>query len=266
MSARPLPAVWWALRRARWGRLRSAQQAAARRVVPAVWSSERPHSEASSVRRHAAVAPSCFHRVEGRPSAALLESAWWQVQAAAWRQPAGAAAQEMASPSGMKVAASSVRPVAWAPQARLPAEEASDAKAQPQEAAEVLPGPLAQQRAEAEAVPLARQPVAAEVAPDAKVLRPEAALDAVAEPQRAAAEGLPDVQVQPPGVAGEPAPSARQPVAERPSAPPSSRLEGHPLPWLAPRQSVRSAHAMRRSRTASPSKQSWRAAGCEGLS
>jgi hypothetical protein len=224
------------------------------------------------VHRHAAVAPSCFHRVEGRSSAALLESAWWQVPAAAWRQPAGAAAQEMASPSGMKAAESSERPVASAPQARLPAEEASDAKVQPQEAAEVLPGPLAQQRGEAEAVPSARQPVAAEVALDERVQPPEApgvALVAVTEPQQAvAAEGLPDVQVQPPGVAEEPAPSARQPVAERPSAaPPSSwRQEGHPLPWLAPRQSVRSAHAMRRSRTASPSKQSWRAAGCEGLS
>ena len=218
--------------------------------------------------RHAAVAPSCFHRVQGRPSAALLESAWWQVPAAAWRRPAGAAAQEMASPSGMKAAESSERPVASAPQARLPAEEASDAKAQPQEAAEVLPGPLAQQRGEAEAVPSARQPVAAEVALDERVQPPEApgvALVAVTEPQQAVA-GLPDAQVQPPGVAEEPAPSARQPVAERPSAPPSSRLEGHPLPWLAPRQSVRSAHAMRRSRTASPSKQSWRAAGCEGLS
>jgi hypothetical protein len=212
------------------------------------------------VHRHAAVAPSCFHRVEGRPLAALLESAWWQVPAAAWRRPAGAAAQEMASPSGMKAAESSERPVASAPQARLPAEEASDAKVQPQEAAEVLPGPLAQQRGEAE------------VALDERVQPPEApgvALVAVTEPQQAvAAEGLPDVQVQPPGVAEEPAPSARQPVAERPSAaPPSSwRQEGHPLPWLAPRQSVRSAHAMRRSRTASPSKQSWRAAGCEGLS
>ena len=169
----------------------------------------------------------------------------------------------------MKVAESSVRLVASAPQARLPAEEASDAKVQPQAAAEVLPGPLAQQRGEAEAVPSARQPVAAEVAPDERVQPPEAsgvALVAVTEPQRAAAEGLLDVRVQPPEVTEEPAPSARQPVAERPSAPPSSRLEGHPLPWLAPRQSVRSAHAMRRSRTASPSKQSWRAAGCEALS
>ena len=52
---------------------------------PAAWSvrlSGRPHSEASSVRRDAA-APSCFRRVAGRRSAALLEPAWWQVPAAA---------------------------------------------------------------------------------------------------------------------------------------------------------------------------------------
>ena len=92
------------------------------------------------------------------------------------------------------------------------------------------------------------------------------ALAAVTEPQRAAA-GLPDVQVQRPGVAEQPARALAVPQpAERPLAPPSWHLEGHLLPWLAPRQSVRSARAMRRSRTASLSKQSWRAAGCEGLS
>jgi hypothetical protein len=84
-------------------------QQAARRVVPAAWSvqlSARPHSEASLVRRDAAVAPSCFRQVAGRPSAALSEPAWWQVPAAAWRQPAGAAAARvMASPSEMKAAA-----------------------------------------------------------------------------------------------------------------------------------------------------------------
>jgi hypothetical protein len=46
---------------------RSARQAAARRVVPAVWLLGRPHSEASSsVRRAAAAAPSCFRQAEGR--------------------------------------------------------------------------------------------------------------------------------------------------------------------------------------------------------
>jgi hypothetical protein len=94
-----------------------ARQAAARRVVPAARSSvrlsARPQSEASLVRRDAAVAPSsCLRQEAGRPSAALLEPAWWQepaqlwVPAAAWRQPAGAAAaQETASPSEMKAAA-----------------------------------------------------------------------------------------------------------------------------------------------------------------
>ena len=95
--------------------------------------------------------------------------------------------------------ASSVRPVASAPQARLPVEEAaaaSDAKVQP-------PG-----AAEAESAPSARQPGAAEVASDAEEAQPPeaagVALDAVAEPQQAvAAEGLPDAEVQRPGVAAE---------------------------------------------------------------
>jgi hypothetical protein len=54
-------------------------QQAARRVVPAARSSvrlsARPQSEASLVRRDAAVAPSCFRQVAGRPSAALSEPA-----------------------------------------------------------------------------------------------------------------------------------------------------------------------------------------------
>ena len=92
------------------------------------------------------------------------------------------AAQAMVLPSEMRVAAvvaESVRPVAWAPRVRLPAEEAAaglDALVQPP----------------AEASALSEQP-------------PEAAgvaLDAVAEPQRAeAAEGLLDVPVQRPGAA-----------------------------------------------------------------
>ena len=88
-------------------------------------------------------APSCFRQVEeARPSAALSEPAWWQVPAAASHQPAGAAVVE-----------SSVRPAASVPRARLPAEEAAvawGAKVQPQEAAEVLPVPSAQQPAAAE--------------------------------------------------------------------------------------------------------------------
>jgi hypothetical protein len=94
-------------------------------------------------------------------------------------------------------------------------------------------------------------------------------LDAVAELQPAVAAAEPDAAAeQPPGVAAEALLDAevRQPAAGPPSAPPSWRPEDHPLPWLAPRRAVRSAHAMRRSRAASPSRQSWRAAGCEGLS
>jgi hypothetical protein len=239
---------------------RPARPAAPRRVVPAVWLSAqllaRPHSEASLVRRDAPMAAS-LHRVPERRPAAGSAPAWWQVPAAAWRQPVDAPAQVTASSSAMKAAvvARSVRPAASAPRVRLPAEEAVgvlDARVQPPGAASVLWG----------------QPRAAEAeAHGAGMARPlGAALDAVTEPRRAAA--LPDVQVQRPGVAEQPARALAvpQPAAERPSAPPSWHLEGHLLPWLAPRQSVRSARATRRSRTASLSKQSWRAAGCEGLS
>jgi hypothetical protein len=66
---------------------RPVQPALLRQVVLAVRSarlSGRPHSEASSVRRAVAVAPSsCFRQVEGRRSAVLSELAWWQVPAAA---------------------------------------------------------------------------------------------------------------------------------------------------------------------------------------
>jgi hypothetical protein len=217
-------------------------------------------------RRDAAVVPSCFRRVEeARLLAALSGPAWWQVPAAASHQPAGA------------VVESSVRPAASVPQVRLPAEEAAvvwGAKVQPQEAAEVLPGPSAQQPVAAEEARVvsaaeAQPREAAEAASDAEEARqPVAAagaLDAVAEPQQAAvAAAVPDAEVPQPGVAEVPAPSVRQPAA-RPSAPPSWR-PGGPRPWLARRRLERSAQAMRRSRVASPSRQSWRAAGCEGLS
>jgi hypothetical protein len=66
---------------------RPAQPEAARRVVPAVrlsvQLSERRHSEAASARRDAAVAPSWFRQAAERRSAALSESAWWQVPATA---------------------------------------------------------------------------------------------------------------------------------------------------------------------------------------
>jgi hypothetical protein len=177
------------------------------------------------------------------------------------------------------VVESSVRPAASVPQVRLPAEEAAvvwGAKVQPQEAAEVLPVPSAQQPVAAEEARVvsaaeAQPREAAEAASDAEEARqPVAAagaLDAVAEPQQAvAAEGVLDVEVQRRGVAEEPVPSVRQPAAAHPSAAPPSWRPGVLLPWLAPRRAVRSAHAMRRSRVASPSRQLWRAAGCEGLS
>jgi len=154
---------------------------------------------------------------------------------------------------------------------RLPAEEAAagalvqppeavlDARVQPSGAAEVsaLSGRPRVAEEEALGVGVAQLPEAAGVA-----------LDAVAEPQRVeAAEGLPDVAVQRPEAAAVRQDEQGPRPAERPSAaPPCGHREGHPLPWLVRRQSVRSAHATLLSRTASPSKQSWRAAGCGGLS
>ncbi len=153
-------------------------------------------------------APSCFRQVEeARPSAALSEPAWWQVPAVASHQPAGAAVVE-----------SSVRPAASVPRARLPAEEAAvawDARVQPQEAAEVLPVPSAQQPAAAEeargvSAAEAQPREAAEAVLGAGAQQPEAAgvaLDAAAEPQQAeAAVALLDAEVLRPGagVAEEP--------------------------------------------------------------
>jgi hypothetical protein len=249
-----------------------ARQAAARRVARAVLSvqlSGRPHSEAWSVPPAAAVAPSCFRRAEeAQRPAALSGPAWWRVPAAASHQPAGA------------VVESSVRPAASVPQVRLPAEEAAvvwGAKVQPQEAAEVLPGPSAQQPVAAEEARVvsaaeAQPREAAEAASDAEEARqPVAAagaLDAVAEPQQAVVAAEPDaVAAQLPGVAAEGLPDGEVPQQEagHPSAPLSWR-PGGPRPWLARRQVERSAHAMRSSRVVSPSRQSWRAAGCEGLS
>jgi hypothetical protein len=138
----------------------------------------------------------------------------------------------------------------------------------------VWPGPSARQPGAAEAAQggsaaEAQPPEGAEAVSGAGVQPPEAAgeaLDAAAEPRQAgAAAALRDAEVLRPGVAAEPGPSVRQPAAHPSAAPPSWRPGGL-LPWLAPRRAVRSAHAMRRSRVASPSRQSWRAAGCEGLS
>jgi hypothetical protein len=208
----------------------------------------------------------------------------------------------MVSPSEMKAAAvaASVRQAA---SALLPAEgeaAVSGAKVQPPGAAGSVP--LARQPGEAEVASDAEEaqppeeaevasdaeeaqpPEEAEVASDAEEAQPpeeaEAVSGAAAELQQAvaepdgvagqlpavAAEGLPDAEVRRRGAAEAPAPSARQPAAGRPSAARPSWRPGGLLPWLAPRRAVRSAHAMRRSRVASPSRQSWRAAGCEGLS
>lgn len=121
------------------------------------------------MRPDAAVAPSsCFRQVQGRPLAVLSEPA----PAVAWRQQPeeAASAQAMASSSEMKAAvvvASSVRPVASAPQARLPEEEAvaaSGAKVRPPGVAEVARAPSARQPGAAEEAsePSAQLPVGAE--------------------------------------------------------------------------------------------------------
>ncbi|MEH2494359.1 hypothetical protein V1294_000838 [Bradyrhizobium sp. AZCC 1678] len=226
-----------------------------------------------------AAARLCFRRAEARSSAmplARVPPVWRQARVAAWcRRPV--AAQAKASPSGMKAAAGSepVRPVASAPQALLLAAEvasASGAKVRPPGAAEAGSAPSARQPGAAALVSAEEeQPQeAAEVVASGAGVQPPAAgvaSGAVAEPQQAgAAAALLDAEVLRPGAVEEPAPSARQPAAERPSAAPWVCRRGRPLPWLAPRRAVRSAHAMRRSRAASPSRQSWRAAGCGGLS
>jgi hypothetical protein len=139
----------------------------------------------------------------------------------------------MASPSEMKAAAvaESVRQAASVLWALLPVAgtaAASGAKVQP-------PG-----AAEAESVLSGRQPGAAEVPSGAEVVQPPGAaavvLDAVAEPQQAAAEAARlGAEVLRPGVGVAAELSVRRPAAGHPSAPPSWRLEGqHPRPWLAP--------------------------------
>jgi hypothetical protein len=170
----------------------------------------------------------------------------------------------------MKAAAvvvEAVRPVASAPQARRPAEwvaAASGAKVQPQEAASAASAQQPGEAAAASGAGVVLQPGEAAVSGAAVELPPEVALDVVAEPQQAVAE-QDAVAARRPGVE-QPAPSARQRAAEHPSAARPSWRPGGLLPCLVPRRAVRSAHAMRRSRAASPSRQSWRAAGCEDLS
>jgi hypothetical protein len=265
LSARPLPAAWWA-----W---RPAQQGAARRDDPAVWS-ERPHS---AVRRDAAAPSSCCRRVvvAAQRRAVLPELAWsWEL--VPWcRAPVAChpPARATASPSGMKAAAEeagvalSAQPVASAPWVQRPVEAAvaaSDAKVRPRVAAEAQPVASARQPGVAEEAAVsgaeARLPEVA-AGPGAEVVQPREAAEAVRD---GAAE------LRPAGVAEEPLDAeVLRPAECRASAVagrPSSRREGHLLPWLAPRRAARSAPAKRRSRTALPSRQLWRAAGCEALS
>jgi len=216
----------------------------------------------------------CSHREAGAAQSSVrVQPAWWQARAVAWRRPGEvAAARARAFPSAMKGAeaaaavALSAQQVASAQQVLPPAEAVaarSGATVQPRVEAGVSPGPSVQPPAAAEVEEAASdeqaRPREAAVSDAAGVQPPEAAevaLDVVAEPQRAeAAEGLPDVPEQRPGAAAQ-EPAALPPVAEHPSALPSGHREGHPLPWLARRQSVRSAPAKPLSRTASPSKQS----------
>jgi hypothetical protein len=225
----------------------------------------------------------CFRRAQAwsseKPSVPV-RPALRQVPVVAWLRPAVAAAQETAGPSAMKAAEVTVmaevaRQVAWARRGLLLVEVAavaSGAQAQPRAAAEEWP------------VPSARPPGVAEVVSGARGRRPEAAMaerDAAVQPQAVVAAVEPDVEAERPPVEvaearldaeeplpaeGRQAPSARLPAAGC-RAPPSVLLStcraGQILPSPAPRQAGRSAHALRKSRTASPSKQWWRAAGCE---
>jgi len=276
------------------GALRPAQPASAHQDGPAerlARSSGHPQPGASSasVCQHAALVPSSGCRW-GRPVTARAEfaaRASWP--APAWHPMAAAAgvAREMVPPSETKAVevAESALPVALALRALSPPAEAAvvpcgeaaqpsaasvgsgaqvqppaveaaewDAAAEPQQAAvaaepdaEQLPE-VAMAAAQRDAEVL-RPAEAAEL--DAEVLRPEAAV-------RGAAELLPG--------AVEARPWARQPAAERPALAAWVCRPDQPLPWPGPRRAVRSAHAMRRSRAALPSRQLWQAARCEGLS
>lgn len=253
-----------------------------------------PRPAAWQVSRRGAAARPCFRQAEARSeqplavvsatvvSARVLSGpAWSWAPAVARRQPVEAAvAQARASPSEMKVAAvgaEAAQPVASARQGLLPAEEevaASGAKARPRAAAEVLPAPSVRQpgvAGEAEsAVPV--QPPGAAVAGPGVVLPQEAEVAArldvaVGRLPEEAAVALPDVAALQPAAEARRAraPSVLPPAVAHPSA-----AAGLPVglpwpchrPWLAPRQAERTAHAMRRPRTASPSRQLWRAAKC----
>jgi hypothetical protein len=244
--------------------------------------SVRQRPEALSVsHRDAAAARLCFRWAEAWSLAMpLAQPVWRQARVAAWRR-RPVAAQAKASPSGMKAAVASVsgQQVASALQALLPAAEeavSSDVQVPPREVAEVLPAPWGRRPREVSGAQVQPQ-AAAGPASDVVVGPPRAvaaeAWDAAAAlPQGAVAEARPDAEVPQPAAAERRAraPSVRRLAAAPPSAaaglPAGRPWVGRRLPWLAPRRSARPAHAMRRSRTASPSKQSWRAAECGGLS
>jgi hypothetical protein len=219
----------------------------------------------------------------------------WSAPAVASRltAAAAAAAQEMAPPSETKAVEASAlaQPAASAQRVLLPAAaeaEAvpcgqagplqvaaaeSDARVPPQEeaaeldAAALRPEVAAVAELDAAAVPL---PEVAAAGSDVAELPPaaEAAVPGVeaVQPPGAAAVARRVAEVQRPGAAGAPVAWGQQRAAVHPSAAPWVCRPGQALPWLAPRRAVRSAHAMRRSRAASPSKQLWQAARCEGLS
>jgi len=281
---------------------RQAQPEGARQGGPAERWARSPQGAASvcprqgaaaSVCRRAASVPSWFRRAVELPAWAWVELA---AQASrpvpvAWRPMLEVAAPVMACPSGSKLAeaSGSAQPVASALRALSPPAEAaagwdakvqppegaaaaSDARVQPPEGAgaalDAAAGP--QPVAEAAEPDAERQPGAAEAAavPDAEVaLQPEEAaargvagllLAAAVAAVLGAGEPRPEAAEAPLG------PSARQPVAERPSA--AVPFVCFPLPWPEPQRAVRSAHGMRRLRAALPSKQLWQAARCEGLS
>jgi hypothetical protein len=172
-------------------------------------------------------------------------------------QPQAVPARDVAVAQQQEVA-TAVSAAAAEPQ-QVAGAAVSDAVAEPQQAAGAAVSDAAaepQQAVEAAGPGVAAGPQqgAAVAVPDvAAGLRPEAAGVAVL----AAA-------AQPP--AGEPVAWVLPQAVARPSAAPWVFRPGRFLLWPAPRRAVRFAHAIRSSRTASPSERSWQAARCEDLS
>jgi hypothetical protein len=267
----PLAAPSVRLRLVAWRELRRG--AAARpcfRRAEVQWSAQ-PSAAVQSVwwaLRLGVAAQRCFRRAEAGSS----ELVWRQAPAAAWRQPVEAAAvQARASPSGMKAAAVGVaQPVASAQWARPLAEVAealSGAKVRPRAAAEALPVPWVRPLGVGEAE--SAVPVQPREAAESAVAAQRLAVEAAAQPAAVRLLGAEVVArldaAEPQPAAEQRAPSVRQRAAAHPFAAAGRPWPGR-RPWLAPRQAERSAHAMRKSRAASPSRRLWQAAGCEDLS